>query len=99
MATYVWGRTRTGIGITNDELVVLHRDGGDGLNIDALLRRLRVRAVVRRGGVLWRVGRMGWVGVAVWHVCRVWVVEGDGIMALVDMVCVHDMGVARIARG
>ena len=46
------------------------------------------------------VGREGGVGVAVWHVSRVRVLEVDWwIMALVDMVCVHDMDVACIARG
>ena len=40
------------------------------------------------------------VRVPVGHVVRIRVVEGNsGIMALVDMVCVHDMSVARIARG
>ncbi|TFK93452.1 hypothetical protein K466DRAFT_109234 [Polyporus arcularius HHB13444] len=40
------------------------------------------------------------VGVAVWHLRRVGVEEVDWwIMALVDMVCVHDMTVACIAHG
>lgn len=51
--------------------------------------------------LLRRMVIMVWgVGMAVWHVCRVRVVEVDWwIMALVDMVCVHDMTVACIAHG
>ena len=59
-------------------------DGGRGL-----------RRVV---GLVW--GVMGVWRVAAGHVCRVRAVEEDlGIMALVDMVCVHDMDVTCIARG
>ena len=81
-------------GVANEELVVLHGDRGNGLNRDAFLRGRRLGAVGRRGvmGLVWRVGG---VSVAVWHV---WVLVDVGIMALVDMVCVHDMDVTCIAR-
>ena len=70
---------------------------------DALLDRRRLGAMIRRGRMvlLWgSVILVGLVGVAVWHVGWVRVVEVDWrIMALVDMVCIHDMGVACIAQG
>ena len=93
----------TASGVTNDELTILHGDRRDGLYRDALLRGRRLGASVGRGRMvlLRRMVIMVWgVGMAVWHVCRVRVVEVDWwIMALVDMVCVHDMDVACIARG
>ncbi len=93
----------TASGVTNDEFPILHGDRGDGLNRDAFLRgrRLGARIGGRRMGLLGRRGIVVCgVGVAVWHLRRVGVEEVDWwIMALVDMVCVHDMNVACIAHG
>ena len=71
---------------------------------DGLLRVRRLCAMVRGGGMMLLLRGMALllllVMVAVWHVGRIRVVEVDWrIMALVDMVCVHDMDVACIARG
>lgn len=88
----------TASGVANDKLVILHGDRGDGLDRDALLRGRRLSAVGRRR-VMGLVRREGGVGVAVWHVCGVRVLVDVGIMALVDMVCVHDMDVTCIAQG
>lgn len=93
------GRRREGrltaSGVSNDKFVALHGDRGDGLNRDALLRGRRLSAVGRRG----MVGLVWGMGVAVWHVRWVRELVDVGIMALVDMVCVHDMDVSCIARG
>ena len=86
--------------VTNDEMTILDSDRGDGLYRDALLDGRRLGAVVRGWRMVLLRGGLILVRVAVWHVGRVRIVEVDWrIMALVDMVCVHDMTVACIAQG
>lgn len=84
----------TALGVSDDELVVLDGNGGDAEDVDGLLvcwGRLVGLGVVR---VAIRL-RMAVVVVAV----RLVVSMVRRIMALLDMVWVHDTSLSRIAQG
>lgn len=87
----------TALRITHDELVVLHCDRGYGIDVDRLARRVLRGVAMRLGPIM---SRAVWLVVlGVWDAVRVAVLVGMwGMVALLDMVWLHDMVLRRIAQ-